>query len=88
METKQQIRSFLCGQALADGLRITVEIIMPSLVFALLGKIETGMIISLGALCVSISDGPGPVVHKKNGMLYATLLVFVMTMIRYHCFLS
>ena len=81
METPQKIRSFLFGQALADGLRITVEIIMPALVFALLGQIETGMLISLGALCVSISDGPGPVVHKKNGMLSATLLVFVMALI-------
>ncbi|MEO6820366.1 MAG: FUSC family membrane protein [Ginsengibacter sp.] len=81
METKQQIRSFLFGQALADGLRITVEIILPTLIFGLIGQLESGMIISLGALCVSISDGPGPVVHKKNGMLYATLLVFVMTLI-------
>ena len=81
METPQKIKSFLFGQALADGLRITVEIIMPALVFALMGNIETGMLISLGALCVSISDGPGPVGHKKNGMLYATLLVFLMAMI-------
>jgi uncharacterized membrane protein (TIGR01666 family) len=81
METRQQIRSFLFGQALADGVRITVEIILPTLVFAFIGNIEIGMVMSLGALCVSISDGPGPVVHKKNGMLFCCLLVFIMTFI-------
>lgn len=77
MEKSRQIRYFLFSQYLSDGIRITLEIIIPALVFAYLGELETGLAISLGALCVSISDGPGPVVHKKNGMFFCNVFVFI-----------
>lgn len=77
MEKSRQIRYFLFSQYVSDGVRITLEIIIPTLVFAYLGDLETGLALSLGALCVSISDGPGPVVHKKNGMLYCNIFVFI-----------
>jgi uncharacterized membrane protein YccC len=58
-----------------------LEIIIPAIIFSFLGDLETGITISLGALCVSISDGPGPVVHKRNGMLYCNIFVFAMALI-------
>lgn len=81
MEKSQQIRSFLFSQYLADGIKVTLGIIIPTLVFAYWGNIEMGMMLSLGALCVSISDGPGPVEHKRNGMLYCNIFVFVMALV-------
>ena len=81
MVKKQEIRYFLFSQYLADGIRVTLEIVIPSVVFSLLGHIETGIMISLGALCVSISDGPGPVVHKRNGMFYCNIFVFIMSLV-------
>ncbi|HSN08049.1 MAG TPA: FUSC family membrane protein, partial [Hanamia sp.] len=77
MERSQQIRYFLFSQYFSDGVRITLEIIIPAVVFSYLGDLETGLAISLGALCVSISDGPGPVVHKRNGMLFCNIFVFI-----------
>lgn len=77
MEKSREIRYFLFSQYVSDGIRITLEIVMPALIFAYIGDLETGLAMSLGALCVSISDGPGPVVHKKNGMLYCNLFVFI-----------
>jgi len=77
MERTQQIRYFLFSQYLSDGVRITLEIIIPAVVFSYLGDLETGLALSLGALCVSSSDGPGPVVHKRNGMLFCNIFVFI-----------
>src|SRR6185437_776470 len=77
MEKSQQIRYFLSSQDFSDGVRITLEIIIPSIVFSYLGNLEAGLALSLGALCVSISDGPGPVRHKRNGMLFCNILVFI-----------
>lgn len=77
MERSKQIRYFLFSQYFSDGVRITLEIIIPALLFAYLGQLETGLSLSLGALCVSISDGPGPVVHKRNGMLFCNLFIFI-----------
>lgn len=73
----QQIRYFFFSQYVADGIRITLEIVIPAFIFSLLGDMETGLALSLGALCVSTSDGPGPVVHKRNGMLYGNIFIFI-----------
>jgi uncharacterized membrane protein (TIGR01666 family) len=81
MERTQQIRYFLFSQYLADGIRVTLEIIIPTVVFSFLGQLEIGMTLSLGALCVSISDGPGPVVHKRNGMFYCNIFIFIMALL-------
>ncbi len=81
MEKTRQIRYFLFSQYLADGIRITLGIITPAVIFSLLGEMQTGMILSLGAMAVSISDSPGPVVHKRNGMLYCNLFIFMMALI-------
>jgi len=77
MERTREIRYFFFSQYLSDGVRITLEIIIPALIFAYFGELEIGLALSLGALCVSISDGPGPVVHKQYGMLFCNLFVFI-----------
>ncbi|MGN6194859.1 MAG: FUSC family membrane protein [Ginsengibacter sp.] len=77
MERSQQIRYFLFSQYLSDGIRITAEIIIPAVVFSYLGNLEIGLAMSLGALCVSISDAPGPIVHKTTGMLLCNLFIFI-----------
>src|SRR5664279_6168387 len=80
-EKTRHIKNFLFSQYLADGIRTTLEIVLPTIVFAQLGKMETGITISLGALCVSISDSPGPVKHKRNGMLYCNIFIFLMALL-------
>ena len=78
---KQHIKNFLFSQYLADGVRTTLEIVLPLLCLRTFGKLETGITISLGALCVSISDAPGPVKHKRNGMLYCNIFIFLMALL-------
>ncbi len=80
-ERTQNIRYFLFSQYLADGVRITLEIILPAIACAEFGNLELGITISLGALCVSISDSPGPVEHKKNGMFYCNICIFLMALL-------
>ena len=80
-ERTQNIRYFLFSQYLADGIRVTLEIILPAIVCAEFGNLSLGITISLGALCVSISDAPGPVEHKKNGMLYCNICIFIMALL-------
>ncbi len=80
-EKTQNIKYFFFSQYLADGVRITLEIILPTLVCAHFGRMDLGIIISVGALCVSISDAPGPVKHKRNGMLYTNISIFLMALL-------
>ncbi len=77
MNQTREIKSFIFSQYFSDGLRITFGVLLPSLVFYNLGLLPVGLTISLGALCVSIADNPGPVIHKRNGMLFCILFVFL-----------
>lgn len=77
MNQSREIKSFIFSQYFSDGLRITFGVLLPSLVFYNLNLLSVGLTISLGALCVSIADNPGPVVHKRNGMLFCNLFVFL-----------
>lgn len=70
----RQVSYFLSSQYFSDGLRITLSILLPSLLLAQFGQLATGMTLSVGALSVSLSDAPGPVQHQRNAMA-ATVLI-------------
>jgi YccS/YhfK family integral membrane protein len=72
-----EIRYFLFSQGFADGLRMTLAILLPALVAAQLGYFNIGLIISLGALCVSLTDAPGPTLNRRNGMLFCCCFIFL-----------
>ncbi len=75
------IKQFLFSQYLADGIRITIAIVLPSIIYDWFGNLEKGIVISVGALCVSICDVPGPVKHRRNGMLYCNVFIFLMALL-------
>ncbi len=77
MKYQQKIKNFIYSHYFADGLKISVGIVLPALIFAQLGHFLLGITISLGALCVSIVDNPGPALHKRNAMLYTNLFIFL-----------
>jgi uncharacterized membrane protein YccC len=77
----RQVSYFLFSQYFSDGLRITLSVLLPSLILAQFGQLSTGMAMSLGALNVSVCDAPGPVMHRRNGMLVAVLIGFLVTLI-------
>ncbi|MFL5773720.1 MAG: FUSC family membrane protein, partial [Flavisolibacter sp.] len=76
-----EIRYFFYSQAFADGLRASFAILSPALAGSYFGFFESGLTISLGAMCVSLTDAPGPLIHRKNGMLFCSLFVFIMALV-------
>jgi uncharacterized membrane protein (TIGR01666 family) len=77
MNQTREIKGFLYSQYFADGIRITIGAVLPSLLLAQFGQLHVGIIVSLGALCASIPDTPGPIVHKRNAMLVTSGLCFL-----------
>lgn len=75
--TPKEIRSFFYSQYFSDGLRITIGVLLPALAMVQFGQLGAGINMSLGALCVSIVDTPGPLLHKRNAMLLCNLSVFL-----------
>src|SRR5690606_25443434 len=77
----QKVKSFFFGQYLANGLKISLGILLPSLIFAGFDDLTRGLIISMGAFYVSIPDHPGPVIHRRNGMLGSLVFIFIIAII-------
>lgn len=68
---------FLLSQYFTDALKITIGILFPAIIFYRLGIMEVGITLSLGALCVSITDTAGPYNHRRNAMLICIASLFV-----------
>ncbi len=77
----KELQYFFYSQAFADGLRTTLSILLPTLILSQYNLLNAGLIISQGALCVSLTDAPGPIIHKRNGMLFAAFFVFLTTLL-------
>jgi len=77
----REIKSFFYSQYFSDGLRITIGVLIPSLILAQLHYFDAGVSMSLGALCISVVDTPGPVMHKRNAMAICNLSVFLVAVI-------
>ena len=77
----REIKSFFYSQYFSDGLRISMGILLPSLILTQFNQFELGLTLSLGALCVSVVDIPGPVAHKRNAMAVCNLCIFIVAII-------
>ncbi len=77
----REVKSFFYSQYFSDGIRITIGVLLPSLILAELGKFDIGISLSLGALCISAVDTPGPLAHKRNAMALCNLCVFISAVI-------
>src|SRR5215469_8725372 len=76
-----EIKYFFYSQAFADGFRTSFAILFPALCGLYFNSFQDGLTISLGCLCVSLTDAPGPLVHRKNGMFFSTAFSFLMAVI-------
>ena len=60
---------------------MTCGIVLPAFLFGFFDLLPIGIVISTGALCVSITDSPGPVHHRANGMMFCILIVSLVSII-------
>ncbi len=73
----REIKSFFYSQYFSDGLRITIGVLLPSLILSQFNHFDLGLTLSLGALCVSTIDSPGPVSYKRNSMAIGNFFLFI-----------
>jgi uncharacterized membrane protein YccC len=77
----REIKYFFYSQAFADGFRTSFAILLPALIGAYFNFFQIGLTISIGCMCVSLTDAPGPVVHKRNGMLFCSAFIFMVAIL-------
>ena len=74
-------KSFINGRYLSEGVRITAGILLPAFTMSYFNLLAIGIVMSVGALCVSATDSPGPVNHRVNGMLLCNVIIAIVAVI-------
>ena len=86
--SRRDLSYFFFSQHFSDGLRTTLAILLPAVLGAQLGHFAAGITISTGAVCLSVTDTPGPPKHRRNGHLAALggvgLVVLLMGLVEGH----
>jgi uncharacterized membrane protein (TIGR01666 family) len=77
----REIKSFFYSQYFSDGLRISIGILLPSIVLSQFNHFDLGLTMSLGALCICVIDNPGPVLYKRNAMVIGNTCLFLVAVI-------
>jgi uncharacterized membrane protein (TIGR01666 family) len=76
-----EFKKFITGQNLTKGVRITVGSVLPALILYEFDLLSVAIALPLGALMVSLTDAPGPIHHRRNGMLVSNAFNFVVALI-------
>ncbi|MDF2381694.1 FUSC family protein [Nostoc ellipsosporum NOK] len=81
MDYFKEYRSFVSSYYFAEGLRITAGVTLPAVILSYFNLLDVGLVVSLGAICVSASDIPGPILHRRNGMQACIILIFFVALL-------
>lgn len=79
MNIRNQIENFIYGEALADGLKTSLAIVIPPLIAAIFGELYIGVTISLGAILAHMTDTPGPFKERRNFLWISVILIFLVS---------
>ncbi len=81
MDYIKEYKSFINSHYLSDGIRITAGIVLPAVILQQFNLLAAGVVVSLGAMSVSITDTPGPIQHRKNGMFACIIINTAMALL-------
>jgi uncharacterized membrane protein (TIGR01666 family) len=77
----KEYKSFINSHYLSEGVRITAGVVLPALVLNHFNLLAIGVVVSLGAMSVSLTDNPGPIHHRKNGMIACVIINTLMAIL-------
>lgn len=77
----REIQYFFFSQYFSDAIRITLAVLLPPLIFAQFGQLETGLAVAVGAFGTSLTDSPGPLHHRRNGILICCFFIALVALV-------
>lgn len=81
MDYIKEYKSFINSHYLSEGVRITFGVALPAIIFHYFDMLPEGIVVSLGAMCVSVTDNAGPIHHRRNGMYACMAILFFVAII-------
>ncbi|MHA4808247.1 FUSC family protein [Flavitalea flava] len=81
MDYIREYKSFINSHNLSGAIRVTVGITLPAILLGYFHNLSAGIVLSLGAMCVGNMDNPGPIHHRRNGMIACNIIIFLVTLL-------
>jgi len=78
MDYTTQFKKYITSHQTSLAVRVTFSVVLPPVVFYYLHAMPVGAALSMGALCTSLTDTPGPPHHRRNGF-YASIALNCIT---------
>jgi uncharacterized membrane protein YccC len=80
MDYVTELKKYITSHQTSLAIRVTFSVVIPPVVFYNLHEMPIGAALSIGALCTSLTDTPGPPHHRRNGF-YASIILNCITAI-------
>ena len=81
MDYVGQYKRFINSHYLSGAIRVTAGITLPAILLGYFNNLSAGIVLSIGAMCVANTDNPGPIHHRRNGMIACVLIIFGVTLL-------
>src|SRR5260221_3083116 len=81
MDYIRQYKSFINSHYLNGAIRITAGITLPAILLGYFNNLSVGIVVSIGAMCVGNTDNPGPIHHRRNGMIACVIIIFIVSLL-------
>jgi uncharacterized membrane protein (TIGR01666 family) len=81
MDYNKKYKNLLHSNTLGNGVRMTAGIILPAIIFNYFNLLSIGIVVSVGAMCVSLTDTAGPIHQRINGMAACFTIGFVIALL-------
>lgn len=77
----QKTRFFINSQPFHEGLKITIAVLIPVLIFTCFGQLHYGVTLGIGSIIASTPDLVGPYRERRKSLLITVVVVFCMSML-------
>lgn len=81
MNYATELKKFATSQSIFSAVRITLAIVVPSVILAYFGLLKEYFLFPLATSFVGLTDQPGPFVRRRNSLILAIICFFFVALI-------
>ena len=77
MSYTSDFKRFVTSQYIFAAVRVTLAVVLPSIIMAYFGVLKEFFLFPLATLFVGLTDQPGPIIRRRNSMVLAVVCFFI-----------
>ncbi len=81
MNYATELKKFATSQSIFSAVRITLAIVVPSMILAYFGLLKEFFLFPLATSFVGLTDQPGPFIRRRNALILAIICFFFVALI-------